>query len=1040
MDSSILRRNRFVRYTLIGIVATSLMGLCMLSLAVGIHLSRSQNGAASVAVKPDDVNPRPTRKAALPAPQTDATAQSRLENGTNPPRSAPSPSPSPTTLLAATPAANTPQGPHPEQATDQSRLAQSSTAHPIERGVVSQVENDAVPIADEPRDVPSVSDDPVRLAYQWSATESSVYEFSGSAEIGSRTVSLSGRNTLQPTGRKPTESRSPTPAKEGTGSGFLVTADGIVVTCAHVIDGATSIKVVQDRKSYEAEVVAIDDDLDLAVLKIQGPSFPFLKIGDSDRVRLADEVRAVGFPLSDVLGESVKVTRGEVSGRGGPHGSSGLQIDASINPGNSGGPVIDRSGHVIGVANALLAGLGISEVGFAIPAKEVASLAHRHQLPVTFDDVSDVLPPPDLVAKVSPAVVLLKVTHGPGGIGSKPAREIKITNFWTESTREQNSGAFGRMAHFQPPQHANFSGAAFFDALGQVSQLSDQSALPYLLGNAAAIGVERLPDQAPGRINEQRVITIEINPTEDRSSRFGPYAGMPNRVRPPWMRSSPPRGTPGDVYTGTESSSVSVGAQYGDIVDVTKNYELRVPSKSGEGPDMIKVVGQGTGHFNLSTGQMKDFQYHAEIVISEGNITLRIPTELRYSLVSKAKLAEERAKAKAARIRSDAARLAEREKRADLPGSAEFHAHQSIDASLPRNQNSALELSINTLGVSSNLDQLAVSDGNTSSHRSDPSIKLVKVDVTPTNDAGSIRQFRSGSWGYKGLAFTPDGSELVTFGNQNVSVLNVQTGQSEMFTLEDNEARFRTCVAVSPDGSRIAGGTQGGYVLIWKRMPGKPLVPEHRFKIDKREVKAIAISSDNTHVLTAHAGGDAYLWELASGEILGCYRGFKFSSTAAVRFTSDDEQALICDTRHAVLVDVQTLKPLQKMELTRGSGQSVAISLDGKRISAGEIYKMESWDPITGQKLPLCEGTQIQWSAAFSPNGKHLLTGSSGKLTLWDVDTGLKLKELTMSDSGYVKYVAFSPDGRHCAAVGAPIGSLVEVFQLPSNDGHHETY
>lgn len=166
--------------------------------------------------------------------------------------------------------------------------------------------------------------------------------------------------------RTPREQRS-------LGSGFLISADGFIVTNNHVVKGADKIKVnlQADKgadKSYDAEIVGTDEETDLALLKIEaGVSLPYLAFGDSDSLRVGQWVMAIGNPF----GLDHTVTAGIVSAKGrtigaGPYDNF-IQTDASINPGNSGGPLIDLDGAVIGINTAIIAsGQGI---GFAIPSK-----------------------------------------------------------------------------------------------------------------------------------------------------------------------------------------------------------------------------------------------------------------------------------------------------------------------------------------------------------------------------------------------------------------------------------------------------------------------------------------------------------------------------------------------------------------------------------------------------------------------------------------------------------------------------------------------
>ena len=173
---------------------------------------------------------------------------------------------------------------------------------------------------------------------------------------------------------------------QSLGSGFIVSADGYVVTNNHVIqpDGRAELEAVTvtmpDGTEYPAEVVGRDPQSDLAVLKIsRSEPFPFVHFGDSSESRVGDWVIAIGNPFG--LGGTV--TSGIVSavyrntGAGGAYDRF-IQTDASINRGNSGGPLFDMQGNVIGINNAIFSTTGGSVgIGFAIPAETAAPIIDK---------------------------------------------------------------------------------------------------------------------------------------------------------------------------------------------------------------------------------------------------------------------------------------------------------------------------------------------------------------------------------------------------------------------------------------------------------------------------------------------------------------------------------------------------------------------------------------------------------------------------------------------------------------------------------------
>lgn len=170
--------------------------------------------------------------------------------------------------------------------------------------------------------------------------------------------------------------------KMAAGSGVIIDGkNGLVITNFHVVENAQQVEVgLKDGRRLPADPVALNPDLDIAVLKIDARNLPSLELGDSSKLQVGDYVLAIGNPFN--LGQTV--TSGIISalnrplGRGDPR--QFIQTDAPINPGNSGGPLIDLHGRVVGVNSALFspsqteAGAGNVGIGFAIPSNDVKKI------------------------------------------------------------------------------------------------------------------------------------------------------------------------------------------------------------------------------------------------------------------------------------------------------------------------------------------------------------------------------------------------------------------------------------------------------------------------------------------------------------------------------------------------------------------------------------------------------------------------------------------------------------------------------------------
>jgi serine protease Do len=194
--------------------------------------------------------------------------------------------------------------------------------------------------------------------------------------------------------------------QEGSGSGFVVSKDGYILTNNHVVDGSDQVTVrLLDRREFKAKIIGTDPNTDLAVLKIDAKNLVPAPLGSSDAARVGEWVLAVGNPLGENL--TFTVTSGIISAKGRTLALPGqsersiqdfIQTDAAINPGNSGGPLVSVRGQVVGVNSAIASQTGFySGYGFAIPidlARKVMDQiiangrVHRAALGITVQNAS----------------------------------------------------------------------------------------------------------------------------------------------------------------------------------------------------------------------------------------------------------------------------------------------------------------------------------------------------------------------------------------------------------------------------------------------------------------------------------------------------------------------------------------------------------------------------------------------------------------------------------------------------------------------------
>jgi len=161
---------------------------------------------------------------------------------------------------------------------------------------------------------------------------------------------------------------------EGSGSGGILTEDGYIATCAHVVENASKIKVyLNDDTEYEATLVGQDKRNDIAIIKIDAANLTAAEIGDSDMLTVGEDVIAIGNPLGELRGTA---TSGIISALRRPVTVENsemelVQTDAAISPGNSGGGLFNASGKLIGIVNAKASGNNAEGLGFAIPINNV---------------------------------------------------------------------------------------------------------------------------------------------------------------------------------------------------------------------------------------------------------------------------------------------------------------------------------------------------------------------------------------------------------------------------------------------------------------------------------------------------------------------------------------------------------------------------------------------------------------------------------------------------------------------------------------------
>ena len=515
-------------------------------------------------------------------------------------------------------------------------LATASAGVPATEGVaaptstISTVVLAAPGAANATENAAQKAEEALDLSYRWKVGEYYCYRVSCKAGSGDSATELVGANTYT-VGRAPDVAAKPDPrdARPGSGTAFVVSPDGYLLTCAHVVRNATDIKVTLGGETSPCEVVVRDDARDLAVLRMDRRNLPALPLADSEKVELAQEVRAIGFPLADILGSSLKVTQGSVAGITFGRRGKVFQIDAVVNPGNSGGPLVDSSGCVVGVVSAQLVGAKIAEVGFAVPINYAKSLLRERKIGFQAGDGGTKLDGPTLVKRVAPAVGL--VTMMCRGDDSDGQKRIVLNYHAIVERREGNRDALAA-APSRPEERDD--GKLVVGELGEVFESDGRVRLPGLLGSLATVVIDPLPDGDQKSWLHEEVWTLTSSPSGGRGGfpGFGPGFFGPRPPLGPHRRGFPGMFGPFAIepepvtYLAIRRASFTLEETQQTTARIRKRLDLRTLEKTGEKPT-VELAADGETLFDLKLGVPRKITLSGKLTIREGG-SQEIPVSL----------------------------------------------------------------------------------------------------------------------------------------------------------------------------------------------------------------------------------------------------------------------------------------------------------------------------------------------------------------------------------------------------------------------------
>ncbi len=461
------------------------------------------------------------------------------------------------------------------------------------------------------------------LSYQWNPGDIQGYSVNMTTTVNGQKQSVSGTVELTCDEQPPKVDSKATAKKSkpetGTGTGFFVSADGYLVTCAHVIQGADKVDVEINGQSYSADVVAVEADDDLAILKIDAKDLTPLPLADSSKVRLGEEVRAIGFPLSTVLGNGIKVTRGIVAGIVDRDEGKRFQIDAAVNLGNSGGPVVNDRGHVLGVASSKLIGMELTRVGFCVPAERVLSLLKAHKIEPKNIQPTKALDGPSLVEAVAPSVALITVTIDPHTVSGELVKIRTNGNFKTKRASNNRQ----RMMFSFPNMTFN-SGSLNVDAFGNVESFSAPNQLPFLAGPMALLTVHQFDPAGRSSWTVRKRIKVSV---QRDNSPFGrmriPVPRVPSfggRIRSPFAPETIKE------FEAQEVHQYRIVSDSDDKVVLEKTFTLT--TLDNDETPYFRISGNGEVVFSRKLGLIESFEFDHHYEKNDGKETVRIPVEI----------------------------------------------------------------------------------------------------------------------------------------------------------------------------------------------------------------------------------------------------------------------------------------------------------------------------------------------------------------------------------------------------------------------------
>jgi len=823
-----------------------------------------------------------------------------------------------------------------------------------------------------------------------------------------------------------------TPKGTSAGSGAIISPDGYILTAAHVIEGASRIKVVvEESREFLASVVNADSKVDVAILKISASGLTWFGLGDSDKVAIEEQIRVLGYPLPRA-GVGLIAVAGVIQGTRVLDGVKLLQHNASTTSGHSGGPVINARGEIIGIHSARLTDQ--PEYRLAVAVNEAKRLIPWGVLP---SEPSPIRPPaglglpamvirvpqdqPDLSAAVraAPEGGEIQVAWGTYRGDITITRSIQITGepgVVIEGTVRVSAARSVTLTNLEIRGALEIRDAASFTLALVTVKGSPGDGVVIEASSGAITGCTIEDAQGLGIVVSFGSRVTIVNCAVRRSAKAGISLTLGSQAR-----------ITGCTIEGNGGDGVYIAASTAELRDNTiqnnRGWGIAVKADATVTPPSLVSANLlfGNAKGPIPGFVVSDLKIDPEppvLANTQATITAKVTNvsdeagtkevwlSLNGSRVQAVTLSLQPWETKTVTfthpfVNSEVVAVC-----ADAGCSPEVFVSVWVDLSTQFWKIPLPEGAVRRLGGGSLIKVVFSPDWRYFAVATSLGIELW--------DASSMElvRFFPGPWP---MAFSPDGkilaltSLLTPSCSATITLWDVANG-TELRTLSVPKPSVLS-VAFSPDGQILASGLSDGTIKLWDVATGTEI---RTLRGHTGAVNSVAFSPDGKTLASGSNDDTIKLWDVATGTEIRTLRG-RAGEVYFVVFSPDGKILASGSAAKTIkLWDVATGTEIRTLAWHDSLFNPVAFSPDGKILALGRWGgTIQLWDVATGTEIRTIEGhTSSVVSVAFSPDGKTLASGSADDtIKLWDVATGTELRTLR-GHTGAVYSVAFSPDGK----------------------------